>query len=150
MSGGGDDDGDTGTLPSGERQAGERQDSAGRATAGLDASVVRAVQEQLRGNDDAKRRIALIVGQVATHYEAMRPHLNDPGTLTLYQRLLSGKLDELQTILDDAKVDAAAREKILAAFRDDYDGIGAPELPGLAGVSVGGIDVDAVGWEPAG
>ena len=101
------------------------------------------------GNDDAKGRISRIIGQVASHYEAMRPHLNDPATLNLYQRFLSGKLDELRTVLDDAKVDAAAREKILAAFRDDYDGIGAPPAsPGLAGVSVGGVDVDAVGWEP--
>ena len=121
MSGGGDD-GDTGALPDGERRAGERQEAAGRAAAGVDAGVVQAVQEQLRGNDDAKGRISRIIGQVASHYEAMRPHLNDPATLNLYQRFLSGKLDELRTVLDDAKVDAAAREKILAAFRDDYDG----------------------------
>ncbi len=85
----------------------------------------------------------------------------DPEPLRMYSRHLMNAYrslrsvfhtppaDELRTVLDDAKVDAAAREKILAAFRDDYDGIGAPPAsPGLAGVSVGGVDVDAVGWEP--
>ena len=149
MSGGGDDNGDTGALPSGERQAGERQGADGRAASGVDAGITHAVQEQLRENSDAQEAIGRILGQVITRYEAMRPHLNDPGSMALYERFLNGKITELHTILTDAKVSASAREKVLTAFRDDYDGIGAPPVnPGLAGVSVGGVDVDAVGWEP--
>lgn len=129
--------GQEGALPNGEKKDGADKDHAETETTGVDQGVQKTINEQLGDNTQAKKDAEKILAEVNTEYNAVASEINDPTTLRHYQQTLKVKLGQLQDLLDNAKVSAGAREKVLEAFRNAYDKV-APERGGTQNETGGG------------
>lgn len=140
--------GPAGALPAGEEQAGKEQDDAGKEAAGLDESVSKTLDQVLKDNADARKKAENILAEIESRYYAMAPEMGDPAALSGYQQFLRGKLDELEKVLSDAKVDSTTKEALLNNFAEHYRRTGpqtSGDNPGTSGTPGGDDDGGTTG-----
>lgn len=109
-----------GGLTNGAQGAGDTYNKTTVANELTDGKVTDVLKQIFASNDAARTKIQAILDDIRTKSTAVGGQLGDPASVTMYQQYLSGKLADVQKILDDAQVDSQTQSQILSKLGDEY------------------------------
>lgn len=140
----------SGGLSTGAGQAGEDYNTSGTQVQGLDERLTQEINDAVAQNQQARDKINSILSEMKT-YQAGVAGSGDPLALSNYQKYLNEKLASVQQVLDDAHVNATAKQQILKDIAAEYKASGPPNpAPAAADpAGSGGQESRAAGSDPA-
>lgn len=140
----------SGGLSAGAGQAGEDYNTSGTQVQGLDDRLTREINDAVAQNQQARDKIKSILSEMKT-YQAGVAGSGDPLALSNYQKYLNDKLAAVQQVLDDAHVNATAKQQILKDIAAEYKASGPPNPAPAAADPAGaaGQESRASGSDPA-
>lgn len=140
----------SGGLSTGAGQAGEDYNTSGTQVQGLDDRLTREINDAVAQNQQARDKITAILSEMKT-YQAGVAGSGDPLALSNYQKYLNDKLAAVQQVLDDAHVNATAKQQILKDIAAEYKTSGPPNPAPAAADPAGttGQESRASGSDPA-
>ena len=125
-------------LQQGAEQAGTTYQQAGGAVDEADEKLADLLKKIFAANDANRSKISGIIASIASTSHALtsNPQLaGKPHAVAWFNRVLDGKLAQIQQVLDSSKVDSKKQAELLAALGDQYRDTtsGDPEKKGADG-----------------